>query len=249
MVVFVGPPAGATRNRPIANELQVILEAAASEVGVDLIRITSGRQPGTHGRSIGSTRHNDGRAADLQLVINGTTKTFSNSNGGATFEAFVTAVAALGATGIGAGVDYMGNRTIHVGFGRTPSDTTKLVWGKNGRSANAPAWLRTAAQAGWDAPRSLPPVAPVSDELPGRFRIVARSGLKLRSGPGLDFGVKDVLVEDEVVTVVAFDGPTGDWARVDREDDGRIDGHMFAAFLQRTHTVSGSTIEDEDEPA
>ena len=33
------------------------------------------------------------------------------------FEAFVTKAASLGATGIGAGVDYMGTKTIHVGFG------------------------------------------------------------------------------------------------------------------------------------
>lgn len=155
MVDFVGPPAGAIRNRPISDELRAILEAAAQEVGVDLVRITSGGQPGTHGKSIGSSCHDDGRAADLQLEKDGTTKTISDARGGPVFEGFVTAAASFGAIGIGAGVQYMGNRTIHVGFGCTPSDTTKVVWGENGSSANAPQWLRDAAEAGWKAPRAL----------------------------------------------------------------------------------------------
>lgn len=249
MVDFVGPPAGAIRNRPISDELRAVLEAAAQEVGVDLVRITSGGQPGTHGRSTGSTRHNDGRAADLQLEQGGSTKTFSDARGGQVFEGFVTAAASFGATGIGAGVRYMGNRTIHVGFGRTPSDTSKLVWGENGSSTHAPQWLRDAADAGWNAPRALPALTPRTDDLPGRFVVAARSGLKLRSGPGLEFGVAKVLSQGDTVTVLGFDGPNQDWARVDLEDDGGVDGHMSAAFLRRVHSVMASTFEDEDEPS
>jgi hypothetical protein len=71
----------------------------------------------------------------------------------------VRSAAANGATGIGAGERYMGKTTIHVGFGTTPEDRSKLVWGAEGRSANAPNWLRRAAQEGWNSPLPPPPGA------------------------------------------------------------------------------------------
>lgn len=249
MVDFIGPPAGATRNRPICEELRAVLAAAAEEVGVDLVRITSGGQPGTHGRRTGSTRHDGGRAADLQLCVGGVTKTFTDRRGGPVVEGFVKAAASFGATGIGAGVGYMGNRTLHVGFGRTPSDTSRLVWGEDFTGATAPAWLRMAAEAGWAAARPAPEIAPPSEDLPARFKVAARSGLKLRLGPALDFGVVEVMPADREVTVLGFDGPGADWARIDLEDDGQVDGHAFAAFLRRVDTVSGGRFEDREEPA
>jgi N-acetylmuramoyl-L-alanine amidase len=139
---------GKIRDRPIGNQLVQLLKSAAEATGIDKVYVTSGSQPGTQGLSTGSTRHNNGRAADLQLIANGVALTFSDSNGGR-FANFVTACAARGATGMGAGVHYMGNRTIHVGYGTSPQDHSKLVWGANGASANAPQWLRDAAQDGW----------------------------------------------------------------------------------------------------
>ena len=62
------------------------------------------------------------------------------------------AAAAAGATGIGAGVGYMGDRTIHVGFGLTPSDRNMLTWGAGGSSTTAPLWLQMSAQRGWQFP-------------------------------------------------------------------------------------------------
>ena len=50
---------------------------------------------------------------------------------------------AAGATGVGAGIDYMGPNTVHIGFG------TRAVWGAGGSAANAPAWIIAAAKAGW----------------------------------------------------------------------------------------------------
>jgi hypothetical protein len=47
MVTFSGPPATATRNRPISPELRQVLDTAAKVAGVDQIVITSGGQPGT----------------------------------------------------------------------------------------------------------------------------------------------------------------------------------------------------------
>ena len=245
MVKFSGPPSSAIRNRAISRELRDILEAAAEVVGIDEIRITSGRQPGTHGRSIGSTRHNGGRAADLQLIRNGVRERFTDAAGGPIFEGFVTAAAAAGAIGIGAGVQYMGDRTIHVGFGLNKNDTRRLVWGAKGRSANAPQWLRDAAEAGWNAPEPLPDGPSFDDvDLPSLFAVVARDGLNVRKGPGLEFGVSNILPTGAEVTVIAFDGPNADWARVDLEGDGLVDGHVFAAYL----APSIEAIEDADEP-
>ena len=139
MTTFIGPPPSATRNLPISPELRIVLDAAAQAAGVDTIRIVSGGQSGKGegGQRTGSTRHDHGRAADIQLLVNGVAATFTDKAPDPIVAAFVTAAAANGATGIGAGVEYMGNQTIHVGFGTSINDKTKLTWGAGGLSANA----------------------------------------------------------------------------------------------------------------
>ncbi len=158
---------GKIRDRPISKELELVLTRAGNAAGIDKIFVTSGGQPGTAGKSTGSTRHNGGRAADLRLVAGGKRLTFSDSAADPLVARFVTAAAAHGASGIGAGVNYMGAETLHVGFGRTISDAQKLVWGAGGHAKNAPQWLRDAAKEGWfnppawvfdddDSPEDLP---------------------------------------------------------------------------------------------
>ena len=248
MADFVGPPAGSTRNRPITQELKDILNAAADDTGIDLVRITSGGQPGTHGRRTGSSRHDGGRAADVQLVVGGVTKTFTDKNGGIAAD-FIEACAAYGATGLGAGVKYMGPRSIHVGFGRNASDKTKLVWGAKGKSATAPKWVKVAAEAGWSNPRKPGTVVQAqSPELPARFVVTAKPRLMLRAGPGLEFGISSMLATGTEVTVHSYGGANGDWALVDLEDDGNTDGFVFAAYLRSTTRVRPSAFEDADEP-
>lgn len=80
---------------------------------------------------------------------------------------------------------------------------------------------------------------------PGRFIIVARGGLQLRKGPGLGFGVTRTLETGRGLTVLGFDGD-GQWARVDLEGDGLVDGHVFAAFLQPADPAAAH--EDVEEP-
>jgi hypothetical protein len=154
---------GAIRDKPITAELQELLGRAAAAAGVHVVRVTSGGQPGSTGRRIGSTRHDGGRAADLELIVDGRPLTFSDQDG-SKIEAFITAAAANGATGIGAGERYMGNKTLHVGFGTSPQDHSKLVWGAEGKSVNAPGWLRRAAQQGWNTPLPAPPGADGENE-------------------------------------------------------------------------------------
>ena len=50
----------------------------------------------------------------------------------------------------------MGPQRLHVGFGNGPQDTTQVVWGEGGASANAPNWLRDAAQLGWSYAAGAP---------------------------------------------------------------------------------------------
>lgn len=213
---------------PIAAELRRLLERAADRAGIALVRVTSGGQApkGSGGKRTGSTRHDNGRAADLQLLIDGRRALdFTDADDLPFVAAFVTAAAALGASGIGAGVDYMGPRTLHVGFGTSPSDHTQLVWGAGGRSANAPKWLRKAAETGW-----ADPVAPEVEAI-GRFRVAARDGVRLRSGPGVDFTHLRTIGAGTELTVLALDGVNRDWARVDLNHDALIDGHLHVAFL------------------
>src|SRR5712675_151004 len=100
MTTFTGPPSGAIRNKPISAELKDVLDAAAQAAGVDTVRINSGGQDalGEGTRRTGSTRHDRGRAADLQLVVSGTTLTFTDESAHPVILAFVSAAASAGAT-------------------------------------------------------------------------------------------------------------------------------------------------------
>jgi hypothetical protein len=77
-------------------------------------------------------------------------------------------------------------------------------------------------------------LAPAAAASAGRFVVAARDGLQLRKGPGLDFGITKTLDAGTEVHVAGFDGPHGEWARVDLQGDGLVDGHLHSAFLQPT---------------
>lgn len=232
MAQIVGPPSNKTRNRPISPELHAVLDGAADATGIDKIVIVSGGQTSSRdprlknkvGGWTGSRRHDNGRAADIQLVKNGRVLSFTDADG-SKVAGFVTAAAARGAIGIGAGEGYMGPTTIHVGFGQTTADRTEVVWGANNASANAPRWLRAAARTGW-ATRAFAATAAPS----ARHSVVmAREGLWLRKGAGLGFDRARLLEVGTELTILGFDG---EWARVSLMGDTLIDGHVYAAYLR-----------------
>lgn len=65
------------------------------------------------------------------------------------------------------------------------------------------------------------------------MQVNARSGLRLRSGPSVQFGIIDTLPFGTIV----FAGKVEDgWARVDLEGDGLYDGYMHVSYLT---TLSG----------
>lgn len=259
MAEIVGPPAGAVRNRPITAELNALLNGAADQNGIQRVVIVSGGQTSNHAPELenvvggwtGSRRHDDGRAADIELIRDGVKLSFSDADG-SQVAGFVTAAAARGANGIGAGVAYMGINRIHVGYGETLTDNRQIVWGAGGRSANAAAWLRQAAQQGWANPsrgRGAPAAlretaAAVRDS--GRSVVTARGGLWLRRGPGLEFDRARLLDAGTELTVIALDGP---WARVDLEGDGLVDGHVFAAFLSSAGAGNADGVEEPGDAA
>lgn len=230
--------AGKIRDMPISPELEDILDRAAAAAGIDRVWVYSGGQPGSHGRRTGSTRHEHGRAADLQLFVGGAALKFTNASAPAPVRSFITECARLGATGIGAATDYMGPHGIHVGFGLTPEDHTRIVWGKEGRSANAPEWLRAAAGAGWNkaAPRPAP-VVPQQERMLGLHEVTSRSGLNRRNGPGSEFDTNFVLPVGGVVNVIAYHEPQRVWALVDSIGDGSVDGYVFADFLRPLEAI------------
>jgi hypothetical protein len=174
---------GKIRDKPIAGRLRQVLVNAADAATIETVLVTSGGQAakGTPGKRTGSTRHDLGNAADLQLLKNGRPLDFTDATDRRAIEAFVTAAAANGATGIGAGLEYMGPKTLHVGFG------AKSVWGAGGKADNAPDWLKRAVFDGWEHPgggaaiddATDGPIVIDEDEAAGDWRSFVGSALPL----------------------------------------------------------------------
>jgi hypothetical protein len=179
------------RDMPISASLRRVLMTAAHEAGVDIVRITSGGQPGSRGQRSGSNRHDGGNAADLELVARGRTLDFTRPADLGAICRFVASAAACGATGIGAGVNYMGPQRLHVGFGNGPHDTTQVVWGEGRAAANAPDWLRDAAQLGWTYSAGVPVPDGAASQPPPEGEA---AGVDPPEGPGGFAGELDGLI-------------------------------------------------------
>lgn len=61
-----------------------------------------------------------------------------------------------------------------------------------------------------------------------QLRVIARSGLRLRAGPGTQFDPIGLL---PFGSVVRGEGREGDWVKIDKNGDGAIDGFALGAFL------------------
>lgn len=61
------------------------------------------------------------------------------------------------------------------------------------------------------------------------MEVTARSGLKIRKGPGTEYADSGSLPEGAIVSAI---GRSGDWVKVDLEGDGIADGFMHGAFLR-----------------
>ena len=232
MTEVIDATAGKIRSLPIQPKLADLLKDCASHCGIDVVRVISGGQAakGTAGRRTGSTRHDLGWAADLQLEIDGRSLSFVKSADLPFFEAFVSYASQSGATGIGAGVDYMGPLTIHVGYG------AEAVWGAGGKLGTAPKWLRDAfangrarrgqALAPLDTPLRSGPAMPSSTA----HIVVARGGLNVRAGPSTEAPIVGKLAAGMHVWCDPLERKNA-WWRIDLQNDGLYDGFVFGAYL------------------
>jgi len=139
---------GKIRNKPLSDELVGALSYLPG-MGIDVEVFsggqTSSRDPslkGVAGGWTGSTRHNDGGAADVFFYKDGRKLDWANLSDLPLFEEIVRQARANGLTGIGAGPGYMQPGSMHIGFG------APAVWGAGGRGVNAPDWLRRAYYGG-----------------------------------------------------------------------------------------------------
>jgi hypothetical protein len=126
---------GGIRNQPLKPWLTQVYQQAAEKAGIDEVRVVSGGQDATGSHRTGSHRHDLGGAGDIQLLVGGRPLDFTNKDDLPIIETFLRESRGLGAGGIGAGTDYMGNTTFHVGGGGS------AIWGAGGASKNAPGWL------------------------------------------------------------------------------------------------------------
>jgi hypothetical protein len=74
--------------------------------------------------------------------------------------------------------------------------------------------------------------------------VIARDGLWLRKGPGLQFEKARLLAAGTTVNVLGLDG---EWAKVDLGGDGFADGHVHSAFISNARVVSALESDDSEE--
>jgi hypothetical protein len=135
-----------TRIYPLSSRLKQVLETAAVKANLFVV-VTSGGQPAAPGGPrVGSTRHDNGNAADFDLYypdpanpkLRGTQQLFS-SNGGdlERIKKFLKEAKLVGAKGIGHGPGYMAPGRTHVDVVGEPK-----VWGSDYTRMTAPSWLK-----------------------------------------------------------------------------------------------------------
>ena len=128
---------GATRSQPLNQQL-ISAMSFLPEMGLTM-EVHSGGQDAEGPNRTGSTRHDHGGAGDVDFITaDGRKLSASNPNDQAILAQVIARAKANGVTGFGQGADYMGDTRIHLGYGNPG------VWGADGKSANAPEWLRTA---------------------------------------------------------------------------------------------------------
>lgn len=122
------------RRGALSNILRGQLDAAGAKTGL-IAEIFSGGQPSSGRNRIGSHRHDNGGAGDLNLrdPVTGRLLDMRDPEDRARMQQYVAAAVAAGATGVGAG--YMGPNALHIGGGKAAS------WGGSD-------WIEAARQQG-----------------------------------------------------------------------------------------------------
>ena len=129
----------ATRNKPLSEKLVSSMSFLA-DMDVQMVVYSGGQDAlGEGTRRTGSTRHDNGNAADVFFVDKKTGKVldWSKPEDQPIFEEIFYRAYQKGVVGWGAHTDYMGNTNVHLGFG------AEATWGKGG-TGNAAPWLENA---------------------------------------------------------------------------------------------------------
>ena len=79
-------------------------------------------------------------------------------------------------------------------------------------------------------PHAAPEAMPVPPgEAGAAYVVTARSGLRLRAGPGTEFDIAGTMPFGTRVQVLSV---KNDWAKIDRDGDGAVDGFAYAEYLR-----------------
>jgi hypothetical protein len=105
---------GQTRDKIVKPALEEALSIAAGIAKIDLVTITSGSQPGSDGKRIGSFRHDTGLAADFTLTKDGRLLSAGSVKDQAIMSEFLKAAKTQGILAGGMSKNYMGNNTMHL---------------------------------------------------------------------------------------------------------------------------------------
>jgi lysozyme len=95
------------------------------------------------------------------------------------------------------------------------------------RSAEAELWLTPDGTDPVRISEAMPQKVELTDD-ENRHRVIARSGLRMRGGPGREFEVITTLPVDTEVTIRQRHL---DWVEVDRDGNGLVDGWVFSTYL------------------
>jgi hypothetical protein len=144
------------RNKPVSDKLIKDM-SFLKEMGVQMVVYSGGQDAKGHGdRRTGSTRHDDGYAADAYFVDikTGRILDWSNPKDQPIFKEIFYRGYQNGIQGWGAHKDYMGTKNVHLGYG------TPAVWGAGGTGRPAD-WLWEA----WNNARAgrIPDMAKLSN--------------------------------------------------------------------------------------
>jgi len=101
----------------------------------------------------------------------------------------------------------------------------------------------SSADVDTEMPLSTPtPLAttPITPSAADPHVVIARDGLKLRTGPGTEFSSKRTFPAGTTVNVLAREGQ---WALVDLQGDGMADGFMNLGFLRAVAEGGGASLQ------
>lgn len=126
---------GAVRNKPINRQLADAM-SFLKEMGLVMEIYSGGQEPD---KGVGGPRHNHGNAADVKFVDKtGRYLDWSDPADQKVFAEIVQRAFKNGVTGFGAGSDYMGTKSMHIGYGPA------AIWGAGGTRNTAATWLERA---------------------------------------------------------------------------------------------------------